>query len=84
MTDHLTHWKQRDNWTWKEFVALLLLEFVFVIGFIKFVVQPVYTQWLGDELYAGTLTGLTIAIVLIVIAMCECPVMSSSLRPHGL
>lgn len=64
MTDHLTHWKQRDNWTWKEFVALLLLEFVFVIGFIKFVVKPVYAQWLGDELYSGTLTGLTIAIVL--------------------
>ncbi|UNK18024.1 CPBP family intramembrane metalloprotease [Paenibacillus sp. N3/727] len=64
MNSSVTKWKEQDNWTWKEFVALLLLEFVFVIGFIKFVVKPAYTQWLGNELYSGTLTGLTIAVVL--------------------
>ncbi|MCU4715595.1 CPBP family intramembrane metalloprotease [Bacillus cereus] len=43
----------------------MLLEFVFVIGFIKFLVKPIYSQWFGNELYSGTLTGLTIAIVLV-------------------
>lgn len=64
MNHSMAVWKKRDYWTWREFVSLLLLEFVFVIGFIKFTVKPVYVKWLGSELYAGTLTGLTIGIVL--------------------
>lgn len=64
MNNNVEMWKQKDLWTWKEFAALLLLEFGFVIGCIKFVVKPLYTEWLGDELYSGTLLGLTIAIVL--------------------
>ncbi|GAA0388652.1 type II CAAX endopeptidase family protein [Paenibacillus motobuensis] len=64
MNNSMTVWKKRDHWTWREFVALLLLEFVFVIGVLKFAVKPVYAKWLGNELYAGTLLGLTIAIVL--------------------
>jgi len=59
------NWKEKDRWGLKEFILLLLLEFVFVIGFIKFVVQPIYSRWLDNDLYAGTLTGLTIAIILI-------------------
>ncbi|MFC7679258.1 CPBP family intramembrane glutamic endopeptidase [Paenibacillus sp. GCM10028914] len=59
------NWKLKDPWTWREFAALLLLEFGFVIGLLKFAVKPLYTYWLGDELYSGTLTGLTIAIVLL-------------------
>ncbi|MBO1910191.1 CPBP family intramembrane metalloprotease, partial [Microvirga sp. 3-52] len=42
-----------------------LLEFVFIIGFIKFFVQPVFSRWFDNDLYAGTLMGLTMAIILI-------------------
>ncbi|WP_422658516.1 CPBP family intramembrane glutamic endopeptidase [Paenibacillus sp. EC2-1] len=65
MNSNVENWKQQDPWTWKECAALLLLEFGFVIGCIKFVVKPMYRDWLGDELYAGTLIGVTIAIVLL-------------------
>ncbi|WP_096271163.1 CPBP family intramembrane glutamic endopeptidase [Paucisalibacillus globulus] len=58
-------WKEQDHWGIKEFILLLLLEFGIVIGCIKFIIQPLYSQWLDNELYAGTLMGLTIAIVLI-------------------
>lgn len=58
-------WKDQDNWGTKEFIFLMLLEFVFVIGCVKLVVQPMYSRWLDNELYAGTLIGLTIAIILI-------------------
>ena len=57
-------WKERDRWGIKEFILLLLLEFMIVIGCIKYLVQPLYFRWLEDELYAGTLTGLSIAIIL--------------------
>jgi uncharacterized protein len=59
------NWKERDRWGVKEFVLLMILEFVFVIGVIKWTVQPIYSNWLNNELYAGTLMGLTIAIVLL-------------------
>lgn len=59
------NWKEQDHWGMKEFLYLMLLEFVFVIGCIKFVVQPMYSRWLDNDLYAGTLMGLTIAITLI-------------------
>lgn len=59
------NWKEQDPWGWKEFVLLMLLEFVVVIGCIKFVVKPLYSDWLDNELYAGTLMGLTIAIILL-------------------
>ncbi|MBO0992638.1 CPBP family intramembrane glutamic endopeptidase [Bacillus sp. SD088] len=59
------NWKERDCWGLKEFIWLMLLEFVIVIGCIKFVVQPIYSNWFDDELYAGTLMGLTIAMILI-------------------
>ncbi|TVX91737.1 CPBP family intramembrane glutamic endopeptidase [Paenibacillus agilis] len=65
MKSAVMNWKTQDNWTWKEFAALLLLEFGFVIGVIKFVVAPMYTEWLSNELYSGTLMGLTIAVVLL-------------------
>lgn len=58
-------WKEQDPWGMKEFILLMVLEFVFVIGCIKFLVQPLYARWLDNELYAGTLMGLTIAITLI-------------------
>jgi uncharacterized protein len=59
------NWKEQDPWGWKEFILLMLLEFVVVIGCIKFVVKPLYSDWLDNELYAGTLMGLTIAIILL-------------------
>lgn len=60
-----TNWKKQDCWGLREFIFLMLLEFVFVIGCIKFAVQPFYSQWLDNDLYAGTLMGLTIAAFLI-------------------
>ncbi|MFJ7310730.1 CPBP family intramembrane glutamic endopeptidase [Peribacillus frigoritolerans] len=59
------NWKEEDRWGLKEFIFLMLLEFVFVIGCIKFVVHPIYSHWFDNVLYAGTLMGLTIAIILI-------------------
>ncbi|MHA7136680.1 CPBP family intramembrane glutamic endopeptidase [Rossellomorea arthrocnemi] len=59
------NWKEEDPWGRKEFVLLMLLEFGLVIGCIKFVVKPIYSDWLDNELYAGTLMGLTIAIILL-------------------
>ncbi|MGF2614616.1 CPBP family intramembrane metalloprotease [Rossellomorea vietnamensis] len=65
METNQMNWKKRDPWGVKEFVLLLLLEFVFVIGVVKFFVKPIYASWLNNELYAGTLMGLTIAIILV-------------------
>jgi len=59
------NWKEQDPWGWKEFILLMLFEFGLVIGCIKFVVKPIYSDWLDNELYAGTLMGLTIAIILL-------------------
>ena len=59
-------WKERDKWGWREFILLMILEFGVVIGIIKFFIKPLYSQWFKDELYAGTLMGLTIAIVIII------------------
>ncbi|MGM0829165.1 MAG: CPBP family intramembrane glutamic endopeptidase [Bacillota bacterium] len=59
------NWKEQDPWGWKEFILLMLLEFGLVVGCIKFVVKPLYSGWLDNELYAGTLMGLTIAIILL-------------------
>jgi hypothetical protein len=71
-------WKHNDQWSWREFSALLLLEFGFVIFVIKHSVQSLYETWLNVPLYAGTLTGLTIAIVLLA------GLYVIALRPHGL
>lgn len=58
-------WKEKDIWTRKEFTLLLLLEFIFVILVIKYFIQSLYQNWFNNTLYSGTLTGLTIAIVLL-------------------
>ncbi|WP_289355499.1 type II CAAX endopeptidase family protein [Paenibacillus sp. S-12] len=58
-------WKKSDPWTWREMLALQALEFVFVIVVIKYPLQQLYVEWFDNTLYAGTLTGLTIAITLI-------------------
>ncbi len=71
-------WKEQDHWGWKEFILLLLLEFVIVIGFIKFLVKPIYSYWFDNELFAGTLMGLTIAVTLII------GMYFIALRPKGL
>ncbi|WP_339171356.1 CPBP family intramembrane glutamic endopeptidase [Solibacillus sp. FSL R5-0691] len=65
MGNNENSWKLKDPWRGKEFILLLLLEFIFVIGFLKGVISPIYSQWLNNDLYAGTLMGLTIAIILI-------------------
>ena len=71
-------WKETDRWNLQEFILLMLLEFVIVIGCIKYFVKPIYTVWLNDELYAGTLIGLTIAVILML------GVYFVVLRPHSL
>lgn len=58
-------WREQDYWGFKEFTFLLLLEFAIGVAFIKFVLQPIYLQWLGNALYAEILMGLTIAITLL-------------------
>ncbi|WP_018759969.1 CPBP family intramembrane glutamic endopeptidase [Paenibacillus terrigena] len=58
-------WKEKDQWTWRELIALLALEFVFVMFVIKYAIQSMYEKWLENTLYSGTLTGLTIAITLL-------------------
>lgn len=58
-------WKEKDHWGKKEFIILIILEFIFVIVCLKLIVAPMYSQWFNNDLYAGTLMGLTIAIVLI-------------------
>ncbi|OBY79476.1 CAAX protease [Paenibacillus sp. KS1] len=57
-------WKKSDPWSWLQMLALLALEFVFVICVIKYPLQQLYVDWMQNTLYAGTLTGLTIAITL--------------------
>lgn len=59
-------WKKMDLWTWREFIALLALEFIFVMFVIKYAIQSLYENGLGNTLYSGTLTGLTIAITLLI------------------
>lgn len=58
-------WKNKELWTWRELAALLALEFVFVMIVIKYALQALYEKWLENTLYSGTLTGLTIAITLL-------------------
>ncbi|TYS64202.1 MULTISPECIES: CPBP family intramembrane glutamic endopeptidase [Bacillus] len=64
MGEDQLNWKKQDPWGWREFILLMLLEFIIVIGVVKLIVQPLYAEWLKDDLYAGTLTGLTIAVIL--------------------
>lgn len=64
MGEDQLNWKKQDPWGWREFILLMLLEFIIVIGVVKLIVQPFYAEWLKDDLYAGTLTGLTIAVIL--------------------
>ncbi|MGD6855971.1 CPBP family intramembrane glutamic endopeptidase [Bacillus infantis] len=64
MEEDQVNWKKQDPWGWREFILLMLLEFIIVIGVVKLIVQPLYAEWLKDDLYAGTLTGLTIAVIL--------------------
>lgn len=73
-----TNWKTKDPWSWREMTALLLLEFAFVIWVVKYGVQSLYEAWFNVPLYSGTLTGLTIAVVLLT------GVYVIALRPHGL
>lgn len=55
---------QRDPWGAKEFVWLILLEFVVVVIGVKHGLQPLYERWLNNPLYAGTLIGFTISVIL--------------------
>lgn len=53
------------NWSWKQCIALLCVEFIGVVFLLKYVLQPVYTEWINNDLYAGMLTGVFIAIILL-------------------
>ncbi|WP_060678751.1 CPBP family intramembrane glutamic endopeptidase [Virgibacillus halodenitrificans] len=65
MESNQMNWKEKDQWGLKEFIFLMLLEFVFVIGGIKFIVHPIYLSWFENDLYAGTFLGLTMAVILV-------------------
>jgi hypothetical protein len=60
-----TNWKEQDSWGIKEFILLMFLEFVIVIGVVKAFVPSIYERWFEDELFSGTLLGLTIAVILL-------------------
>lgn len=51
------------KWTYRELIQALVLTFVVVPIFIEGVLKSALSQWFGNELYAGTLTGLVMAIV---------------------
>lgn|GEM_PF-550247 len=59
-----TELRNGDPWNWKTFACLIFLEFIIVMFFVKTYIQSVYNVWFDNTLYSGTLTGLTIAIVL--------------------
>lgn len=65
MENKQTNWKEQDPWGSKEFILLMILEFIFVLGCLKFIVSSMYAQFFNNDLYAGTLMGLTIASVLL-------------------
>lgn len=65
-------------WGIKEFIILMALEFGFVMLGIKYAAQSAYEAWFENTLYSGTLTGLTIAVVLMA------GLYFTALRPHRL
>lgn len=66
MDNKVFYWHKSNLWGIKEFVLLLLIEFILVIGIIKFLIKPIYYSWFENELYAGTSVGLTIAVTLLI------------------
>ena len=58
-------WTKENKWSWREFLALMLLEFGGVVWFVKHGLQPLYEAQFDNSLYAGALTGLTIAVILL-------------------
>ncbi|MGX1194560.1 CPBP family intramembrane glutamic endopeptidase [Metabacillus sp. SLBN-84] len=73
----ITDWKRKDPWNGKTFLLLMLLEFGLVMFLVKGTMQTLYDQWLGNSLYAGTLTGATIALILLT------GVYFLALKPHN-
>lgn len=59
------NWKVKDPWSRREFLLLMLIEFVLIIGCVKFFIQPILTRRFEHDLYAGTFIGLVMAIILI-------------------
>ncbi|HIW33556.1 MAG TPA: CPBP family intramembrane metalloprotease [Candidatus Paenibacillus intestinavium] len=64
MPQPTTKLRSGDPWNWKTFVSLIFLEFIIVMFFVKTYIQSFYSVWFDNTLYSGTLTGLTIAIIL--------------------
>ena len=65
-------------WSWKELVLLLLITFVFVPIVMENLLQGALYVYFEDSLYAGTLTGLLMAIIF------TAGVYVIALRPHNL
>ncbi|MEK3979776.1 type II CAAX endopeptidase family protein [Psychrobacillus sp. FSL K6-2836] len=65
-------------WSWKELVLLLLITFLFVPIVMENLLQEALYVLFEDSLYAGTLTGLFMAIIFTV------GVSVIALRPHNL
>lgn len=65
-------------WSWKELVLLLLITFLFVPIVIENLLHDVLYVFLEDSLYAGTITGLVMAIIFTV------GVYVIALRPYNL
>lgn len=65
------------KWTNREFVIALLFTFIVVPVLIEVVVKGLLYDWVENDLYAGTMTGLIMAITFIAV------VFLIALRPFG-
>ena len=65
-------------WSWKELVLLLLITFLFIPIVMENLLQGALYVFFEDSLYAGTLTGLLMAIIF------TAGVYVIALRPHNL
>ena len=50
MENNQTNWKEQDPWGSKEFILLMILEFIFVLGCLKFIVSSMYAQFFNNDL----------------------------------
>ncbi|MDX8360596.1 type II CAAX endopeptidase family protein [Cytobacillus sp. IB215316] len=67
-----------EVWTWKEFIGALIVAFVVVPILIEYLLHAYINNILANDLYAGTLTGLIMAICFLY------SIYMISLEPHHL
>ncbi|MCY9517545.1 CPBP family intramembrane glutamic endopeptidase [Paenibacillus apiarius] len=63
ITKKSKEWSDKDPWSVKELIALLLLTFVLVPWLIESRLQALFEHIFHNSLYSGTLTGLVMGII---------------------